>query len=88
MGALRAYSRSKLGNFWIARELQKRHPHFNVFIVHPGAVATDLRGNGRLAAWLNRFFAYRHCRSADIADVRSSARPVAWQLLSQYARRM
>ena len=56
MGALRAYSRSKLGNFWIARELQKRHPHFNVFIVHPGAVATALRGNGRLAAWLNRFF--------------------------------
>ena len=48
-------SLSKLGNFWIARELQKRHPYFNVFIVHPGAVATDLRGNGRLPAWLNRF---------------------------------
>ena len=55
MGALRAYSRSKLGNFWIARELQKRHPYFNVFIVHPGAVATDLRGNGRLPTLLSRF---------------------------------
>ena len=54
LGALRAYSRSKLGNFWIARELQKRHPHFSVFIVHPGAVATDLRGSGRFAAWFNR----------------------------------
>ena len=43
MGASRAYSRSKLGNFWIARELQKRHPHYNVFIVHPGAVATFAR---------------------------------------------
>ena len=56
MGASRAYSRSKLGNFWIARELQKRHPHYNVFIVHPGVVATDLRGTGRLAARFQRLF--------------------------------
>lgn len=47
-GAMRAYCRSKLGNFWIARELQKRHPRLNVFIVHPGVVATGLGGGGAL----------------------------------------
>ena len=56
MGASRAYSRSKLGNFWIARELQKRHPHYNVFIVHPGTVATDLRRGIPISGWLSKFF--------------------------------
>ena len=56
LGATRAYCRSKLGNFWMARELQKRHPHYNVFIVHPGAVATDLRGKSRFAARVQKFF--------------------------------
>lgn len=41
-GALKAYNRSKLGNFWMARELQRRHPQLNVYIVHPGLVATGL----------------------------------------------
>lgn len=46
-GAMQAYCRSKLGNFWIARELQKRHSHLNVFIVHPGVAATGLGGGYR-----------------------------------------
>lgn len=54
LGGLRAYNRSKLGNFWIARELQRRHPELNVFIVHPGIVATDLGGTGALGAWVKR----------------------------------
>ncbi len=44
-GGMQAYNRSKLGNFWIARELQKRHSHLNVFVVHPGVVATALGGD-------------------------------------------
>jgi NAD(P)-dependent dehydrogenase (short-subunit alcohol dehydrogenase family) len=52
IGADNAYRRSKLGSFWIARELQKRHPHYNVFIVHPGTVATELRDIG---GWIGRF---------------------------------
>jgi hypothetical protein len=29
---------------WIARELQRRHSNFNVYIVHPGLVASRLVG--------------------------------------------
>ena len=86
MGALRAYRRSKLGNFWIARELQKRHPHYNVFIVHPGAVATDLRGNGLLPAWLNRFLCdipQRKC-----AERRHAAEVCAAQKFQDLSSRM
>jgi NAD(P)-dependent dehydrogenase (short-subunit alcohol dehydrogenase family) len=54
LGGLRAYNRSKLGNFWIARELQRRHPDLNVFIVHPGIVATGLGGSSALSAWVKR----------------------------------
>ena len=54
LGAMRAYNRSKLGNFWIARELQRRHPELNVFAVHPGVVASGLGGGGKFAAWLKR----------------------------------
>ncbi len=54
-GGMQAYNRSKLGNFWIARELQRRHGHLNVFIVHPGVVATALGGNyGSLAERMKR----------------------------------
>ena len=42
LGGIKAYHRSKLGNFWVARELQRRYPRLNVFIVHPGVVATNL----------------------------------------------
>jgi NAD(P)-dependent dehydrogenase (short-subunit alcohol dehydrogenase family) len=44
LGGMRAYCRSKLGNIWIARELQRRHPELHVAIAHPGVVATDLGG--------------------------------------------
>jgi NAD(P)-dependent dehydrogenase (short-subunit alcohol dehydrogenase family) len=44
LGGMRAYCRSKLGNLWIARELQRRHPRLQVAIAHPGVVATDLGG--------------------------------------------
>jgi NAD(P)-dependent dehydrogenase (short-subunit alcohol dehydrogenase family) len=54
LGAMRAYNRSKLGNFWIARELQRRHPDLNVFAVHPGVVASGLGRGGKFAAWLKR----------------------------------
>jgi len=56
-GGLLAYCRSKLGNFWIAAELQKRHPELTVFVVHPGAIDTDLGGKaGAIGAWFKRTF--------------------------------
>lgn len=57
LGGLQAYCRSKLGNFWIGRELQRRYPSLSVFIVHPGVVATNLGrsrdavGSGRTRVW-------------------------------------
>ncbi|MBI1816952.1 MAG: SDR family NAD(P)-dependent oxidoreductase [Deltaproteobacteria bacterium] len=55
IGGLRAYCRSKLGNLWIASELQKRHPELSVFVVHPGAIATDLGGDaGAVGNWFKR----------------------------------
>jgi NAD(P)-dependent dehydrogenase (short-subunit alcohol dehydrogenase family) len=45
-GGMQAYCRSKLGDIWIARELQRRHPELHVVIAHPGVVATDLGGAG------------------------------------------
>ena len=44
LGGMQAYCRSKLGNIWIARELQRRHPELHVTIAHPGVVATGLGG--------------------------------------------
>ena len=56
-GGLLAYCRSKLGNLWIAAELQKRYPELSVFVAHPGAVDTDLGGKaGAVAAWFKRTF--------------------------------
>ena len=43
-GGMRAYCRSKLGNLWIAAELLRRHPTHEVYVVHPGVVATNLGG--------------------------------------------
>lgn len=42
LGGLQAHCRSKLGNFWIGRELQRRYPSLSVFMVHPGVVTTNL----------------------------------------------
>ena len=44
LGGMQAYCRSKLGDIWIARELQRRHPELHVAIAHPGVVATGLGG--------------------------------------------
>ncbi len=41
-----AYWRSKLGNFWQAGELQRRHPELQVVTVHPGFVRTGLVSSG------------------------------------------
>jgi len=43
-GGMLAYCRSKLGNLWLARELQRRHAELHVRIAHPGVVATNLGG--------------------------------------------
>jgi len=43
-GGMLAYCRSKLGNLWLARELQRRHPELRVRVAHPGVVATSLAG--------------------------------------------
>jgi NAD(P)-dependent dehydrogenase (short-subunit alcohol dehydrogenase family) len=43
-GGMLAYCRSKLGNLWLARELQRRHPELHVRVAHPGVVATSLGG--------------------------------------------
>ena len=52
-----AYCRSKLGNLWIAAELQARHPELSVSVVHPGAIDTDLGGQVRgVQAWFKRTF--------------------------------
>lgn len=44
-GAQRAYSRSKLGNVWLGRELARRRPDLSVVVVHPGVVASNLVGD-------------------------------------------
>ncbi len=44
LGGMLAYCRSKLGNLWLARELQRRHPQLHVRVAHPGIVATSLGG--------------------------------------------
>jgi len=54
-GGMLAYCRSKLGNLWLARELQRRHPELRVRVAHPGVVATSLGGERKgLAGALSR----------------------------------
>jgi protochlorophyllide reductase len=56
-GGMQAYSRSKLGNLWIAAQLVERAPGLEVRVVHPGVVATNLGGaEGMPGAWLLRRF--------------------------------
>jgi NAD(P)-dependent dehydrogenase (short-subunit alcohol dehydrogenase family) len=43
-GGMLAYCRSKLGNLWLAGELQRRVPALHVRVVHPGVVATNIGG--------------------------------------------
>jgi NAD(P)-dependent dehydrogenase (short-subunit alcohol dehydrogenase family) len=57
IGGMRAYCRSKLGNLWMATELVKRSPAFEVRVVHPGMVATNLGGDaGAVGNWFKRRF--------------------------------
>lgn len=42
LGGSHAYNRSKLGNFWIGQELNRRFPDLIVTLVHPGVVSSDL----------------------------------------------
>jgi NAD(P)-dependent dehydrogenase (short-subunit alcohol dehydrogenase family) len=56
-GGMRAYCRSKLGNLWIAAELQRRCPALTVLCAHPGVVASSLGGDTgalgeRVRRWL------------------------------------
>jgi hypothetical protein len=52
-GGMRAYSRSKLGNLWIAAQLARRMPTLTVHSAHPGVVATSLGGGaGTVANWI------------------------------------
>ena len=53
VGGMRAYCRSKLGNLWMAAELVQRSPDFEVRVVHPGVVDTNL--GGEVGALGNRF---------------------------------
>lgn len=45
LGGMYAYCRSKLGNLWIAGELQRRHPGLTVTAAHPGVVTSELFGS-------------------------------------------
>lgn len=47
LGGMLAYCRSKLGNLWMARELQRRNPSLQVSAAHPGVVSTQLGGPRR-----------------------------------------
>ncbi|MFM9959272.1 MAG: SDR family NAD(P)-dependent oxidoreductase [Phycisphaerales bacterium] len=54
-GGQAAYCRSKLGNVWQALETARRHPRYQVAIVHPGVALTGLGGGAKgIAAWLGR----------------------------------
>jgi NAD(P)-dependent dehydrogenase (short-subunit alcohol dehydrogenase family) len=46
LGGMLAYCRSKLGNHWLAAQLQRERPALEVIVVHPGVVASDLGGSG------------------------------------------
>lgn len=53
-GGQAAYCRSKLGNLWIAGELQRRQGGLEVCAVHPGVVASGLFTGGPVVEWLKR----------------------------------
>ncbi len=50
-GGVMAYCQSKLGNIWVALELQKRYPNFTVCIVHPGVISSGLGSTGKIGQW-------------------------------------
>jgi len=55
IGGSSAYSRSKLGNIWIAKILQSRYPKMTITLVHPGVVASGLMmGDGPIERIMKR----------------------------------
>jgi NAD(P)-dependent dehydrogenase (short-subunit alcohol dehydrogenase family) len=46
-GSFMAYSRSKLGTFWFAREFAKHHSDIEVYTVHPGVIASGIATDGK-----------------------------------------
>ena len=52
-GCQAAYCRSKLGNLWWVREFARRYDRMSAFAVHPGVIASNLKGaTGRFGNWL------------------------------------
>ena len=67
-GARQAYCRSKLGNLWIASELARRHPTLEVYVVHPGVIASGLGGEvGAVAGWIRSLLALDVRRGAQMS---------------------
>lgn len=56
IGGMKAYCQSKLGNIWIAHELQKRFPDYTVCLVHPGVIASNLGGSGGIGRFIKSLF--------------------------------
>jgi len=54
-GGVKAYCQSKLGNIWVASELQKKYPELTVSIVHPGVISSGLGGAGRIGKFFKSF---------------------------------
>ncbi len=50
-GGMKAYCQSKLGNIWIAKELQNQNPNYTVCIVHPGVVSSGLVESGKIGKY-------------------------------------
>ena len=55
LGGVKAYCQSKLGNIWVARELQKKYPELTVSIVHPGVISSGLGGAGSIGKFFKSF---------------------------------
>jgi hypothetical protein len=65
-----AYCRSKLGNLWFAAELGRRHPELQVYVVHPGVIASGLGGASTGFADI--------VRNAIMLDVEAGAQTPLW----------
>jgi NAD(P)-dependent dehydrogenase (short-subunit alcohol dehydrogenase family) len=55
-GGMKAYCQSKLGNIWIAANLQRSYPDYTVAIVHPGVIASGLGGTGTIGRHIKSLF--------------------------------
>ena len=69
-GGAMAYCRSKLGNLWFAAELGRRHPELEIYIAHPGVIASGLAGPSTGFAGF--------VRNAMMLDVEAGAQTPLW----------